>query len=272
MTKLLLNYLSKHAKAVYWTAILLLCDWSISLFLNCEVGEKQAVKCAEEYYGLTKTITYRLVGGGFDFVDTHAPLIAAAATIAIAWFTLTLKKSTDRLWEASEKQIGLFQKSTEATLKHAEIAEKSFGLSSKADFGFLTAPSNKIVANQKFTAGIKVMNLGSAHAYNVSARVLVEIKPPDTAIFKIKKPEPGRKIFLGKSDRAYTGTTDEAITQDQIAAISNGRMALFIIGIIAFQSPADSAPIFNTVSYRAIRDQNPPKYEATESTIQVTDE
>jgi hypothetical protein len=41
---------------------------------------------------------------------THAEFWTAAATIAIAVFTYTLKRSTDKLWDAGEKQFGLARK------------------------------------------------------------------------------------------------------------------------------------------------------------------
>jgi hypothetical protein len=36
----------------------------------------------------------------------YAEVLGAVATIAIALFTLALRESTDRLWEAGERQIG----------------------------------------------------------------------------------------------------------------------------------------------------------------------
>jgi hypothetical protein len=41
------------------------------------------------------------------FLDFLGVAITALATIAIAWFTLTLRRSTDRLWDAGERQLKL---------------------------------------------------------------------------------------------------------------------------------------------------------------------
>jgi hypothetical protein len=41
------------------------------------------------------------------FLETYNGAVTAVATIAIAAFTLTLKRSTDKLWEAGEKQFTL---------------------------------------------------------------------------------------------------------------------------------------------------------------------
>jgi hypothetical protein len=52
-------------------------------------------------------------------------LIAAAATVAIACFTLTLKRSTDRLWDASERQLehARIQSSSEQTDRLLELKQ-----------------------------------------------------------------------------------------------------------------------------------------------------
>jgi len=40
-------------------------------------------------------------------LDTHNGIITAIATGFIAWFTLSLRQSTDKLWDAGERQLKL---------------------------------------------------------------------------------------------------------------------------------------------------------------------
>ena len=40
-----------------------------------------------------------------EFIDTHNGLVASLATIAIAYFTWSLRQSTDKLWSSSKEQI-----------------------------------------------------------------------------------------------------------------------------------------------------------------------
>ena len=47
-------------------------------------------------------------------IMTHAEFWTAVATIFIAAFTFTLKRSTDKLWAAGEKQIGVTKKAADA--------------------------------------------------------------------------------------------------------------------------------------------------------------
>lgn len=47
------------------------------------------------------------------WLDTHSAFVAALATIAIAYFTLTLKRATDRLWQAAERDLEAFKTATD---------------------------------------------------------------------------------------------------------------------------------------------------------------
>jgi hypothetical protein len=50
--------------------------------------------------------------------------IAAIATIAVAFFTLTLWRATDRLWRSAERQLDAFQTSLDIAHRHADHMEK----------------------------------------------------------------------------------------------------------------------------------------------------
>jgi hypothetical protein len=54
------------------------------------------------------------------FFDHYSALIAAIATGFIAYFTFTLKRSTDKLWDAGEKQISVAKQSAEAASLNAK--------------------------------------------------------------------------------------------------------------------------------------------------------
>lgn len=83
------------------------------------------------------------IGCAWAWTTGHATILAAVvsalAAVAIAWFTLTLKLSTDKLWKASEKQaldmksIRIAEESADAAKVgadaakvQAEIAESTF--------------------------------------------------------------------------------------------------------------------------------------------------
>jgi hypothetical protein len=214
-------------------------------------------------------ILFGLVWKSVLILDRYGALITALATIAIAWFTLTLRRSTDRLWEAGEKQIAVAAKSAEAALKHAQIAEKSFGMSSQADFGLIGQNPTQVSPNQRLTAGIKLKNFGSAAAYNVSGRVKVEITDPATRKFEIKMPDPKRLIVEGKGDRVFEGTTDNPVTPKQIIDIESGKLGFFLIGAFRYESPIGNPGRVITVCIRGTGNLESPDYEAHDSEIKV---
>jgi hypothetical protein len=56
-----------------------------------------------DYYTTRENIAFVFIRIVAKFLDDHNGTVAAIATMAIAWFTWTLKKSTDRLWSATDK-------------------------------------------------------------------------------------------------------------------------------------------------------------------------
>ena len=66
-----------------------------------------------EYCTPHQILSFALIKLG-KFIDASGAAITALATIAIAAFTWTLKKATDRLWDAGEKQL----RHIEASSKH----------------------------------------------------------------------------------------------------------------------------------------------------------
>ena len=75
----------------------------------CEKADNAGHKeCAS--HGLPIYIAFKVQA----FLDFIGVAITALATIAIAWFTLTLKRSTDKLWDAGERQLKLATKTSAA--------------------------------------------------------------------------------------------------------------------------------------------------------------
>ena len=57
-----------------------------------------------DYYATRENLAFYFARIVAKFLDDHNGTVAAVATIAIALFTWTLKRSTDKLWSAGEKQ------------------------------------------------------------------------------------------------------------------------------------------------------------------------
>jgi hypothetical protein len=61
----------------------------------------------------------------FKTLNDYGVAITALATIAIGIFTFTLKMSTDRLWEAGEKQRRLYEDTAERQLRAYVLVERA---------------------------------------------------------------------------------------------------------------------------------------------------
>jgi hypothetical protein len=75
----------------------------------CEVSEKTHDKDCTSYQ-LVPFIALKIP----QILDRMGGVFTALATIAIAWFTFALKKATDRLWDAGERQLKFLADSSAA--------------------------------------------------------------------------------------------------------------------------------------------------------------
>lgn len=73
--------------------------------------------CETTREGLKECVRYNLLSYALHIVgttlDTYNGLITAIATAFIAWFTLSLRRSTDKLWDAGDKQFDLAKETSD---------------------------------------------------------------------------------------------------------------------------------------------------------------
>jgi hypothetical protein len=67
----------------------------------CETTKEGAKECAS--YGVVHFALHEIGAA----LDSYNGLITALATAFIAWFTLSLRRSTDKLWDAGERQTNI---------------------------------------------------------------------------------------------------------------------------------------------------------------------
>jgi len=80
--------------------------WSVVLWLVTDPQTYHQI-CEPDQYGHERCTPHSALYIGFVYLTyvINAATLTLAATVAIAYFTGTLKRSTDRLWEAGERQI-----------------------------------------------------------------------------------------------------------------------------------------------------------------------
>jgi len=95
------------ASTAVWALVFVLTSDAASHYEVCEISKEGAKECTSN--GIIG-LTFRKIGSSLDIFGA---LITAIATIFIARFTFTLKQSTDRLWDAGERQIVHLKTSSE---------------------------------------------------------------------------------------------------------------------------------------------------------------
>jgi hypothetical protein len=87
-------------------AMLATAIWVVVLLFALDPSTYHQI-CETDQYGHERCAPHNLLYVGFWYFSyiINAGTITALATGFIAWFTLTLKRSTDRLWDAGERQL-----------------------------------------------------------------------------------------------------------------------------------------------------------------------
>jgi hypothetical protein len=100
-----------RGREIVLIALLTSAVWVVVVALQSDPSAYQKICETDHYTGQEKCSAHNVLyviawyaGEGLNYV---APALTAFATIAIAWFTLILKRSTDRLWRAGKKQFRL---------------------------------------------------------------------------------------------------------------------------------------------------------------------
>ena len=189
-------------------------------------------------------------------IDAHNGVITALATIAIAWFTLSLKQATDRLWDAGERQLKLAREALVAD-QRAWLIVTSFEIEN--------VKIGKIVdgaASATVEGIIKISNVGRTPALKSDVRVaLVGNYGADFAAvqeFALKSEKSdliaGRLISAGETieQEIWAHAPGEELYQYGM----KGKIKPLIVGCINYQNLQDSQVRQTAFVYRPERTDN----------------
>lgn len=160
-----------------------------------------------------------------------SPLITALATIAIALYTWALRDSTNRLWEAGQRQFEL-----EGPFLHPVIQSDTIhqGFSGFIRYDHPTSPVTPVASEASFT----IRNVGRSPALlkSVAAKMyhwieMVEEPRVDYLARYAVQPviEPGEE-----TKKAFTETVAIPIDKVAFESLKSGNSHLFLYGEIAF--------------------------------------
>jgi hypothetical protein len=128
----------------------------------CETTKEGAKECAR--YGVVHFALHKLG----TILDAYNGVVTAMATAFIAWFTLSLRQATDRLWDAGERQL----KASERALVAGERAWIKVDIEVG---GNLTIDASGTI-NLPFS--FTVTNCGNSPATDVRIYSHMMLKPP----------------------------------------------------------------------------------------------
>ena len=173
-----------------------------------------------------------LVYGLVRLVNELSPLITAFATAVIAWYTWALRNSTNRLWEAGQRQFELEGPFLHPIIQsHNSIAE---GLKFFRMFNHPTSPVPPVASE----AGFTIRNVGRSPALlkSVAAQMehwtgmVAEPRVDFLARYDVEPViEPGEE-----TKQVFTLTVTIPIDKLAFESLRSGNSFLFLYGEIAF--------------------------------------
>jgi hypothetical protein len=130
---------------------------------------KEGAKTGEEACTAYSLLPFLLVKVG-QTLDALSVAITALATIAIAWFTWSLRRSTDKLWDAGERQLKLLADTSAAqsrdmqeSIRAAQSAARSAAESAYSERAWMTPDgfdqalaTNPILDGVTYPEGIRI--------------------------------------------------------------------------------------------------------------------
>jgi hypothetical protein len=247
-------------------------DLASTLSTCQQIEQEKAEQRSEKSCGFTQSLTYRGTEAVFEWIDRRHDFVTAAAAIVIAFFTFTLWRATDRLWEAGERQLKLIEMnaadqardmkaSISAATESAHIARRSLIASQRAWLrvvdiksatGELTFNKNGAV----FPITVKIRNVGNAPAIKVSINAwLVGISnmylehPLRCRVIREQPFAIGPTIFPGEEWPPIDvggWSYGVGISREELNAIMPdvqsriGRAVLGLVGCVDYTFPADA--------------------------------
>jgi hypothetical protein len=211
----------------------------------CETTKEGAKECAR--YGILG-FAFREIGSA---LDSYNGLITAIATAFIAWFTLSLRQSTNRLWDAGERQLELLGETSAAQSRDMQAsiatATKANELNRK-NFESVHRPQIRIKhlilaadiwQNEPIVVTLACVNHGTSDALlqQVGLKYFVVRTERDLPI------EPEIPAIFGAADeRLQSGlnytfpniNNGRILNPEENSAIQQGRARLFCVGYVSY--------------------------------------
>ncbi len=181
-----------------------------------------------------------------DWIDLHNDFVTAAATIAIALFTLTLYWATRKLWKASQEQsrdmkasLKIAQETAEAAKKSAEVAEIALYVAERAYLRIDNFRLDNFSIGHYLNVHYEIHNVGHTPAQIRESLTIVDIVEKNsfkTPIYDIERGISGPKqAFIQPDEKAsMIGISKNIVTSEEFKCVTNNEKLIFAWGKIIF--------------------------------------
>lgn len=207
--------------------------------------------CEPDQYGHERCAAHNLLYVILWYVGyvINAVTITAAATVAIAWFTLTLKRSTDNLWKTADDQIKLARDDFNATHR-PKIRIKNVWL------------MQQLLPDTPVAVDILLVNVGNVPAVIANIGLDFNVINPELGMLPGNLEPPrvptdaiGMICGLGFTIRINGISSRAPLDEARIDAIEQGRRTLCCFGAVEYfdTGPEETRRIRRTSFYRIFK-------------------
>jgi hypothetical protein len=150
-----------------WIVVLALSAYVILLWVWTLFGFSTEIEICEPANGVNNCSSHYVLVSIIRWVlfqlDRHGILISAIATVFIARFTWTLWRSTEKMWEASQRQIGISDAANKLNREHFILGERPW---IKPEI-IIAGPLRFERGNASIKLEVKTTNVGKTPAFKV---------------------------------------------------------------------------------------------------------
>lgn len=186
-------------------------------------------KCSAHYVpvGIIRWVLFQL--------DRYGVLLTAIFTAFIAWFTWTLRESTEKMWGETRKAANAAEKAANAAVS-VELPIISVTGLRLADVQGVTLNGGVPHHINRFSMGFKNSGRTVATLIEQCIEDIVTSALPDVPIYEHLFPfSPGTLVEAGKPSTASIQNYFIELTDEQRKAIEKIEMSLWVYGYIAFR-------------------------------------
>jgi hypothetical protein len=234
--------------------------WSTTPFQNCLGTQEEKYKATQEAKDNPPKSSLPFIVNarndtvcGFAILYDYRDAITVLATALIAFFTWTLYRATDRLWDAATEQGNDMKNSiaeanrsanamersghiAQGTLEHARVrSAQQMRAYVSVDIGTATYQDTKL----RFASGPTITNTGYTPARNVSYQVMAEILdadlPPDHVFEKFAEKRVNDASLAPRQQFTVHGLVRDRVPDADVEAVMRGEnRRLFVWGTVSY--------------------------------------